>query len=304
LDSFPKSLHLVILLPFGLTNALLLLAEASDRFPPVPPFSKKFVIPVARNEWRECIRQPGAFEHSGCIDSGRRAVPEFCVLPSAIGKRDGFGRFLRPDTSKYGSRSSSSLWCARSPSPCRLSHGIGSLICSARRGMATKHHEPENAPGLQGRCPGVYRVYRFAGLHEATFHRPVAYYLLAQGHGKTRSGAGQHSAQALGAVLAVRLSLRTQRCHRQSGGRSETANGQRERRQHAGVGDAQARKLLEAPPADTLKGVRDRAILATLLYHGIRREELCGLRVKDLHSRQGVMHFRVKGKVQDPLRSG
>ena len=62
------------------------------------------------------------------------------------------------------------------------------------------------------------------------------------------------------------------------------------------LGDRQARKLLEAPPADTLKGVRDRAILATLLYHGIRREELCGLRVKDLHSRQGVMHFRVKGK--------
>jgi integrase/recombinase XerD len=46
------------------------------------------------------------------------------------------------------------------------------------------------------------------------------------------------------------------------------------------LGDPQARKLLEAPPADTLKGVRDRAILASLLYHGIRREELCGLRVK------------------------
>jgi hypothetical protein len=27
--------------------------------------------------------------------------------------------------------------------------------------------------------------------------------------------------------------------------------------------------MLEAPPADTLKGVRDRAILATLLYHGL-----------------------------------
>jgi site-specific recombinase XerD len=62
------------------------------------------------------------------------------------------------------------------------------------------------------------------------------------------------------------------------------------------LGDRQVRKLLEAPRADTLKGVRDRAILATLLYHRIRREELCGLRVKDLHSRQGVMHFRVKGK--------
>jgi integrase/recombinase XerD len=62
------------------------------------------------------------------------------------------------------------------------------------------------------------------------------------------------------------------------------------------LGDLQARRLLEAPPADTLKGVRDRAILAALLYHGIRREELCGLRVKDLHSRQGVMHVRIQGK--------
>jgi integrase/recombinase XerD len=65
--------------------------------------------------------------------------------------------------------------------------------------------------------------------------------------------------------------------------------------------DAQARKLLEAPHADTLKGVRDRAILATLLYHGIRREELCGLRVKDLQSRQGVVHFRIQGK-RDKIR--
>jgi hypothetical protein len=31
---------------------------------------------------------------------------------------------------------------------------------------------------------------------------------------------------------------------------------------------------LEAPPADTLKGKRDRAILATFLHHGLRCEEL------------------------------
>jgi site-specific recombinase XerD len=67
------------------------------------------------------------------------------------------------------------------------------------------------------------------------------------------------------------------------------------------LGDAQARKLLDAPPDDTLKGVRDRAILATLLYHGIRREELCRLRVRDIQSRQGVMHFRVEGK-RDKVR--
>lgn len=62
------------------------------------------------------------------------------------------------------------------------------------------------------------------------------------------------------------------------------------------LSDAQARRLLEAPPEDTLKGVRDRAIIATLLYHGMRREELCSLKVKDLQSRQGVIHFKVKGK--------
>jgi integrase/recombinase XerD len=45
------------------------------------------------------------------------------------------------------------------------------------------------------------------------------------------------------------------------------------------LGDAQARRLLAARAPDTLKGVRDRAILATLLYHGIRREELCLLRL-------------------------
>jgi site-specific recombinase XerD len=62
------------------------------------------------------------------------------------------------------------------------------------------------------------------------------------------------------------------------------------------LGDAQALKLLDAPSPKSLKGVRDRAILATLLYHGIRREELCSLRVKDMQSRQGVVHFKIKGK--------
>jgi integrase/recombinase XerD len=37
------------------------------------------------------------------------------------------------------------------------------------------------------------------------------------------------------------------------------------------MGEDQAGILLGAPPPDTLKGKRDRAILATLLYHGIRR---------------------------------
>ena len=40
------------------------------------------------------------------------------------------------------------------------------------------------------------------------------------------------------------------------------------------LSDDQARILLEAPDAATLKGKRDRAILATLLYHGLRCQEL------------------------------
>jgi hypothetical protein len=37
------------------------------------------------------------------------------------------------------------------------------------------------------------------------------------------------------------------------------------------LGDQQARQLLEAPVGQTLKARRDRAMLATLLYHGLRR---------------------------------
>jgi integrase/recombinase XerD len=62
------------------------------------------------------------------------------------------------------------------------------------------------------------------------------------------------------------------------------------------LGDGQARALLDAPGAETEKGKRDRAILSVLLYHGLRREELCTLKVRDIHSRREVLHLRVHGK--------
>ena len=63
------------------------------------------------------------------------------------------------------------------------------------------------------------------------------------------------------------------------------------------LGDHQARKLLAAPEADTLKSKRDRAILSTLLFHALRREELCKLKVKDFrYARKGVPHLCVSGK--------
>ncbi len=62
------------------------------------------------------------------------------------------------------------------------------------------------------------------------------------------------------------------------------------------LSQAQARQLLDAPEPTTLKGLRDQAILATLLYHGLRREELVKLRLCDRSTRQGVPHFTVQGK--------
>lgn len=62
------------------------------------------------------------------------------------------------------------------------------------------------------------------------------------------------------------------------------------------LSDEQARALLSAPRGDSLKAKRDRAILAALAYHGMRREELCKLKVRDLQRRDGVLQFRLEGK--------
>jgi site-specific recombinase XerD len=62
------------------------------------------------------------------------------------------------------------------------------------------------------------------------------------------------------------------------------------------LSDDQAKEILNAPSESTLKGLRDRAILSVLLFHGLRRSELCALCVGDIESRRGVRHFRVQGK--------
>jgi integrase/recombinase XerD len=64
----------------------------------------------------------------------------------------------------------------------------------------------------------------------------------------------------------------------------------------AALSDAQVRQLLAAPKGDGLKARRDRAILAILFFHALRRAELCAIRVKDIHDRRGVPHFKIHGK--------
>jgi len=62
------------------------------------------------------------------------------------------------------------------------------------------------------------------------------------------------------------------------------------------ISDAQAAALLDAPARNTLKGKRDRAILAVFLFHAVRRAELCDLRVNDYGEREGIKHLTVHGK--------
>jgi integrase/recombinase XerD len=59
---------------------------------------------------------------------------------------------------------------------------------------------------------------------------------------------------------------------------------------------AQARKLLDAPPEDTIAGLRDRAILSVGLQVGLRRAEIAALRVGDLHQNRGYDSLRVQRK--------
>lgn len=62
------------------------------------------------------------------------------------------------------------------------------------------------------------------------------------------------------------------------------------------IGNDQARMLLALPDTATLKGKRDRAILSTFLFHGLRISELIALNVGSVTQRGGVTHFTVKGK--------
>jgi integrase/recombinase XerD len=66
---------------------------------------------------------------------------------------------------------------------------------------------------------------------------------------------------------------------------------------------ADARKLLDTPAEDTLVGLRDRAILSVGLQVGLRRAEIAGLTVGDLHQNRGYDSLRVvrKGGRRDAL---
>lgn len=59
---------------------------------------------------------------------------------------------------------------------------------------------------------------------------------------------------------------------------------------------AEARALLDAPAGDSLGALRDRALLAVALYHGLRRQEIAQLRLDRIVRREGYRTLEVHGK--------
>ena len=93
------------------------------------------------------------------------------------------------------------------------------------------------------------------------------------------------------------ISLREQRRHLQPVKGVERPKTESGEGKTPAIGDHQARDLLAAPGEENVKSRRDRAIFLTLLFHALRREELCKLKVKDFrHARKGVPHLKVSGK--------
>ena len=89
-------------------------------------------------------------------------------------------------------------------------------------------------------------------------------------------------------------------------GRRRGAAGDQPRGRHAPLAfsKAQARKLLDAPAADTLAGLRDRAILSVGLQVGLRRAEIAALTVGDLHQNRGFDALRVDPQGRPARRAG
>ncbi len=72
-----------------------------------------------------------------------------------------------------------------------------------------------------------------------------------------------------------------------------------------GLSRIEARLLLDAPPADTLRGARDRALLAVLLYTGGRRSAICNIKVGHLLHEMGIhyvlLHEKGDRRIRAPL---
>lgn len=201
----------------------------------------------------------------------------------------------------------------RAPSELSAGNGGGMLVTGARRLTAAQFHILAEVPAAVEWFANIdntrtRRAYQgdledfcdFVGLAAADEFRAVtrAHVLAWRTQLEQRGLAGATIRRKLAALASLFDHLLE--CNAVAGGnpvhgvkrpRIETNEGKT-----PALGDHQAKALLDAPPADSIKGLRDRAILAVLLYHGLRREECAQLQLTDLQERRGIKHLRVLGK--------
>jgi len=163
--------------------------------------------------------------------------------------------------------------------------------------MVRQPEQPQHAARLRERREGLHALHRHcaAGGVSHRHARPS----IAWRDTLTQRGLGGRTIRHRLASLA---SLFEDLCERNAVTHNPVKGVERPRTESGegktpAIGDHQARDLLAAPQADTIKSKRDRAILSTLLFHALRREELCKLKVRDArHARKGVPHLKVSGK--------
>jgi integrase/recombinase XerD len=141
---------------------------------------------------------------------------------------------------------------------------------------------------------------RFAGIRRPEEFRTVtrAHLIAWRDELRRRELGGatiRHRLASLG--LAVRISLREKRRYPQPGQRRRAAEDRKRRRQDAGDRRPPSGQIARSSPGGHHQEQAGPAILSTLLFLALRREELCKLKVKDFrHARKGVPHLKVSGK--------
>ncbi|MFO0734149.1 MAG: tyrosine-type recombinase/integrase [Candidatus Competibacteraceae bacterium] len=162
--------------------------------------------------------------------------------------------------------------------------------------------------------PRTQRTYRaavqsfiaFHGLQSSDELRAIGQsHLIAWREHLTQSGASPRTVQNR---LAAVSSLFQHLCEKQVAARNPVTGVRRPRVNASRVEAAvltpeQVRCLLHTPPVDTLKGIRDRAILHVLFYTGCRVSEVTHLKIRDFFEDAGywVLDFVVKGGQRNRL---
>ena len=63
-----------------------------------------------------------------------------------------------------------------------------------------------------------------------------------------------------------------------------------------GLSDEEVRRMLDLPKRNSKSGALHNAILHTLLYMGLRKGELIGLKIGDMDEERGIAVLKVRGK--------